>query len=104
MVGILNRQCCFLFFPVLHGTQAGKLVTRQVELWLSRSLMPGMMWKVATLGKGQKGEPQRNAGHLGVLLVDLLIGGLRCSFASFTNNDPKLLDPVVSIVPGRGCR
>ena len=52
---------------------------------------------------GHKGESSPNAGHLGILLVDLLVAGLRCSFASFTNNNPKLLDPVVSIVPGTGC-
>ena len=89
-------------FPVLHGIQARKLVTRQVELRLRGSLLPGMMWKVV-LCSGHKGESSPNAGHLGILLVDLLVAGLRCSFASFTNNNPKLLDPVVSIVPGTGC-
>ena len=105
MVGILNRQCCFLFLTVLHGTQACKLVTRQVELRRRRSLLPGMMWKVErSRCTGNKGESSPDAGHLGILFVDLLVAALGGSFASFTDKNPKLLHPIVRIVPGTGCR
>ena len=93
MLRICHLQVLLLGITFGHAIQSSELVPTELELRLFGSLASGS-WKMSCF------IDAFNSGCLAGGSVDLLKAGLTGPFGGFPDGNPKLLGPIIGIVPG----